>query len=190
VHVYVGADELAESVCAYLAAGFDLGEPAVVVATPEHSRLFAERLEVCGWGPDEIERQELLVSKDAEATLALILKNGRPSGQNFERIVGGVIDELSARFPDRQVRVFGEMVDLLCRRDDSRSAAEFEELWSRLAERRRFSLLCGYGLDVFDHAAQKSVLPHLCRTHSHVRMPAHAERVLASARAHYVATAA
>ena len=47
--------ELAQSVGAYLAAGFDLGEPAVVIATPEHWDSFTERLALCGWGPDEID---------------------------------------------------------------------------------------------------------------------------------------
>jgi hypothetical protein len=41
-------------------------------------------------------------------------------------------------------------------------------LWNDLARRRDFSLLCGYGLDVFDREAQAGTLPHVCRTHSHV----------------------
>jgi hypothetical protein len=34
-----------------------------------------------------------------------------------------------------------------------------EELWNRLARSRRFTLLCGYELDIFDPAAQAAVYP-------------------------------
>jgi hypothetical protein len=37
-----------------------------------------------------------------------------------------------------------------------------------LAKTRRFSLLCGYRLDVFDRASQQ-VLPAVCSAHTHVR---------------------
>ena len=40
VQVYAEPDELAESVAAYLAAGFAAGDPAVVVARAEHFELF------------------------------------------------------------------------------------------------------------------------------------------------------
>jgi hypothetical protein len=43
-----------------------------------------------------------------------------------------------------------------------------EELWNGLAQRRDFSLLCGYHLDVFDRRSQADTLPHVCRAHSHV----------------------
>jgi hypothetical protein len=43
-----------------------------------------------------------------------------------------------------------------------------EELWNELARTRRFSLLCGYHLDVFDRAAQRTPLPQVCRLHSDV----------------------
>ena len=74
----------------------------------------------------------------------------------------------SALFPQRRIRAFGEMVDLLCERGNPTGAARLEELWNRLARRRSFSLLCGYRIDVFDRDAQISVLPEICRSHSHV----------------------
>ena len=59
-----------------------------------------------------------------------------------------------------------------------------EELWNRLARRRSFSLLCGYRVDVFDRDAQVSVLPEICRSHSHVLPagdPARLERAVGAA---------
>ena len=117
-HVYSDVSELAQSVGAYLAAGFDLGEPAVVIATPEHWSQFAERLAVCGWGEEELEEQGLLRVADADETLAAIMVDGAPSRERFEQVIGGLLDRVEERFPGRRIRAFGEMVDLLCQRGD------------------------------------------------------------------------
>jgi hypothetical protein len=169
VQIYAELDELADSVATYLAAGFDAGEPAIVVATAEHAERFLERLAARGWDADRIKREAWLRVEDAEVTLAAIMQGGRrPSRATFEQIVGGLLDEAEQRAPGREVRAFGEMVDLLSECGETRAAVELEELWNDLGRRRRFSLLCGYHLDVFDRASQVGPLPDVCRAHSHV----------------------
>ena len=168
VQVYRDVGELADSVTRYLAVGFDLGEPAVVIATPAHWELFGDRLAASGWDAARIEKHGLVFCADAETTLAAVMDGDRPSANRFEAVVGGLMSQVGARFPKRRIRAFGEMVDLLCERDNAAGAAALEELWNRLARRRSFSLLCGYRLDVFDPEAQVSVLPQICRSHSHV----------------------
>ena len=169
VQVYADTDELAESVATYLAAGFQAGEPAIVVATPEHVEAFRQRLA----GFDE----RLLIAADAASTLDALLEDGRLSKARFEFVIGALLEEVEERFPDRRIRVFGEMVDLLCERGRPDVAAALEELWTSLAERRHFSLLCAYRLDVFDRTAQAAILPGVCRAHSHVRPAADPERL-------------
>ena len=83
--------------------------------------------------------------------------------------MGGAIDAIEARFPGRRVRAFGEMVDLLTARGRHDTAVALEGLWNDLAKTRRFSLLCGYNLDLFDAAAQKWTLSPVCDAHTHVR---------------------
>jgi MEDS: MEthanogen/methylotroph, DcmR Sensory domain len=171
VHVYEDSAELAESVATYLCAGFDAGEPAIVVATPEHVEAFADRLA----GSDIADG--LLLVADADSTLAALLEDGRPSRERFDEVIGGLLDQVEERFPGRRIRVFGEMVDLLCERGRTDAAVALEELWTSLGERRHFSLLCAYRLDVFDRRAQVSVLPAVCRAHSHVRTGADPARL-------------
>jgi DcmR-like sensory protein len=169
VQIYADLDELADSVATYLACGFEAGGPAVVVATAEHAEHFLARLAALGWDAPRIEREAVLRIEDADATLAAIMQGGnRPSRTAFEQIVGDLLDDAAERAPGREVRAFGEMVDLLCQRGASKAAAELEELWNDLGRRRRFSLLCGYHLDVFDRALQVGTLPDVCRAHSHV----------------------
>lgn len=169
VQLYADEAELVEPVGAYLAAGFDLSEPAIVIATPGHRALFLERLASCGWDESELLERGLLVSRDAEETLDALLAGGKPSPERFEHVLGSLVDEVAARFPGRQVRAFGEMVDVLCARGHPQAAAELEDFWNRLAERRRFSLLCAYRVDLFDADAQLTLLPQICGAHTHVQ---------------------
>ena len=171
VQVYGDACDLAESVAAYLAAGFDRDQPGVLVATLEHLPLFADRLDARGWSLDAAEAAGLLIVADAEETLASIVDAERLDPERFDRVVGDLLDQVQ-RGADRPARVFGEMVDVLSRRGRPDAADELEQLWNALALQRRFSLLCGYRLDVFDLRAQTETLPHICREHSHV-LPAH-----------------
>ena len=81
-------------------------------------------------------------------------------------------DRISIGFAGRPLRIFGEIVDLLSRQGRVDDALALEALWNDLQLTRNFSLLCGYGLDIFDPSVQAGPLPSVCRVHSHV-LPAH-----------------
>ena len=167
--IYLESSELADAVAEYVTAGFDIGEPAVLVATEEHARLIAERL--------SSDVRELLLVVDAETTLARIMEGPSPSARAFEEVIGGLLDEIGTRYPGRRVRAFGEMVNLLCERGQRDAAVELEELWNRLARTRDFALLCGYRVDVFDRETQVETLPDVCRTHTQLTPARDAERL-------------
>jgi hypothetical protein len=177
VQVYRELDELTESVALYLAAGFDSDEPAVVIATPEHWDAFAARLESLGWHTAPLELSGQLTVKDARATLETFLVDGMPSPVAFEHVVGKLLDHTTERVPGRRIRAFGEMVDLLREDGNLDGAFALEALWNGLAVQRDFSLLCGYQVDVFDRTSQVSLLPEICRAHSHVHAADNPERL-------------
>lgn len=169
VQVYRDVEELAATVSEYLAAGFEQGEPAVILATRAHWNHITESLEQSGWEAKSLEERGLILFADAEATLAAIMVDGAPSPMWFDRVVGRLLDRATTRFPHKQIRAFGEMVDLLVREENLAGAIAIEEQWHRVLHRRRgFSLLCAYNADLFDQAAQVALLPAVCRTHSHV----------------------
>jgi MEDS: MEthanogen/methylotroph, DcmR Sensory domain len=176
VQIYCDVDDLAQSVAAYFSAGFQAGAPALLVATTAHEPHYRRQLESLGWDVEQLVSDGLLVTKDAEALLESIMRDGYPSSAAFDERVGGAIDELAERFPSVQLRVFGEMVDVLYRRGADEAAISLEELWNSLGWSRSFSLLCGYELDVFDPETQRSRLPEICRTHSHVKAAADVRR--------------
>jgi hypothetical protein len=159
--VYAEIDDLAASVAGFLSAGFADGDPAIVIATPEHWDCFSEHLAGCGWDAAKVERDGLLVRLDAEAILATFMAGTHPDGRLFEENVGAAVAELAARFPDRTLRAFGEMVNLLFERGQPAAASALEDLWNDLARRYSFSLLCGYR----QHA---DGLAEIFRSHSRV----------------------
>jgi hypothetical protein len=174
VQVYTELDELAATVGEFLNAGFHAGEPAVVIATHEHWDAFRARISP---DADELQTRGLLKCRDAEETLATFMDGAVPSADRFDETVGGILDEVAAAFPERTVRAFGEMVDILLQRGNQRAAIAVEELWNRLLENRKCALLCAYQLDIFDLEAQTSVLPEIVRTHTHPRPAADTARL-------------
>jgi hypothetical protein len=166
VQVYSEPAELADSVAAYLAAGFERDESAVLVVTPANLELFGERLETRGWGLRETEAAGLLHVADAAQTLGELVDSDGAVDSRFDGVIEALLDRVERN--GRPPRVFGEMVDLLNKRGDLRTAVEVEQRWNALAAKRRFALLCGYQLDVFAARSQSEMLPHICRTHSHV----------------------
>lgn len=168
VQIYSHADELAESVAAYLSAGFAAGDPGLVIAIPEHVDRYSERLAAAGWDAGQMQRSGMLVVMDAEQTLDAFMVDVEPDPELFEQVVGDLLDRLAERFPGGHVRAFGEMVDLLCRRGHPDAAVRLEQLWNTMVQSRRFSLLCGYQLNLFDRRSQVDTLPDVCRAHSHV----------------------
>ena len=166
VQIYGEPAELADSVAAYVAAGFDREDPAVLVVTPANLELVEQRLESRGWDVRAAKADGLLHVADAEETLnAIVDADGAVDGR-FDEVVGGLLDRVER--PGRPVRVFGEMVDLLSHRGDLETACALEERWNGLAEKRCFALLCGYRLDVFAAHSQVETLPQICSSHSHV----------------------
>ena len=180
VQVYDEFEELVDSVVPYLTAGFASGAPAIVVATADHWDGFRQELRVQGWEVAELERQGLLTYKEAEETLAAFMEGGLPSAARFQETVGALVDDVAARFPGRTIRAFGEMVDLLWRRGETPAAGALEELWNQLARGRRFALLCGYHLDIFDIDVQTAALPDVFATHTHTRPAADPSRLAAA----------
>jgi len=169
VQVYREAAELAEAAATFFAAGFESRQPAIAIATAAHWPLIAERLARRGWEPDALDADGLLYVRDAEITLQSILdENGRISERRFHDVVGGLLREAGRRSPQRRVRAFGEMVDLLVDRGDQVAADVLERHWNELAAQLNFMLLCGYRLDLFDTDVQAALLPQIHRSHAHV----------------------
>ncbi len=160
VQVYSEREFLIEAVTQYVASGLRLGEAAIVIARPEHRSGFIEAL-----GREGLYPSPALKFLDAETTLASFLVDGMPEWTAFHAKIGGAIAGLRLQYPT--VRAYGEMVDILWQRGDTKAAIRLEEFWNEICQLQTFALLCAYALDPL-RGDTYAGLESICRCHTHL----------------------
>ena len=176
VQFFDSDESRAECVAQFLADGYRLGEPAIVVAKPANWALVFEQLKSSGIPIQEAINDGTIVVKDAHDTLRRLSRNGLVDADAFEAIVGQAVAGLARG--GRRVRAYGEMVDMLAQRGELAEAIKLEQLWNRLGERVPFCLLCGYAAAHFVATATHRALREICGAHTGVHR--HAQDPLAT----------
>jgi len=161
----------AERVAAFLAEGYRLGEPLIVVVRPAGWAALVGRLEALGVDTHQAVAEGMLVVKNAEETLRRLSRGGSPDPDRFQDTVGKALSILATRGP--RVRAYGEMVDILAQRDELEGAIALEALWNVAAERLPIYLMCGYSAAHFVSAATHRALRDICAAHSGVAQNGH-----------------
>jgi DcmR-like sensory protein len=164
VRFYYDSDGLCQIVADFIAEGLNAAEPAVIVATPDHTARIEALLQVRGFDVADLKRSGDLYVKDAASTLASLMVDDMPNSARFQRVIGPVI-ESAAGETNRVVRVYGEMVDVLWKAGSTAAAAHLEALWNSLTSTHMFVLLCAYALEGFAHTSHIS---EICSHHTHV----------------------
>src|SRR5690242_1486820 len=132
LQLFDSSKSLAETVAAFLMAGFNRQEPLLIVATPEHRALLTRKLEDAGINVHEALLASRLVVLDAAQTLAKFMRQDLPSAVAFDEVVGSVVARLGN---GGRVCIYGEMVDVLAARGNYKAAHQLEELWNDLGRR-------------------------------------------------------
>ena len=167
---FYGTDaSLFQTVGTFLGEGLVNGQPAIVIATPEHrvaiEAHLCDRLIDC----EEARRSGELLMLDAEDTLSLFMLGDEPDQELFETNMGRLIEQALAGRTRTTIRAYGEMVDVLWKQGRAKSAISLEILWNKLALKYRFSLLCGYSMGSF--YKQTRHLEEIAALHSEVIAP-------------------
>jgi MEDS: MEthanogen/methylotroph, DcmR Sensory domain len=154
-----------EKVARRAAAALRNGAASVIVATPEHRAQIEARLTGLGIDTDNARADGRYVALDAVETLARFMIDGSPDEVLFNNVIGGIIDDATARSQGHRASVFGEMVALLCASDNTSAALQVERLWNDLATRHSFSLFCAYPLELFSRDFDGDMLLSVCAEH-------------------------
>ena len=149
VQFYKDDASLSDIVAGFLADGFANGDPAIVFATPEHSAAIEEDLRDRSVDVDTLRRLGDFVVLDARETLQTFMMDGIPHAGTFKHVVGQVLGQICAPRPNRVVRAYGEMVNILWKDGLEAAAIRLETLWNELANTHDFKLLCGYSMGNF-----------------------------------------
>ncbi len=171
VKFYDGEHDLVDGVGPFLFEGLRHGEMAVVIATEQHRRLFAEYLCDAGLPIDSLEDDGLYVSLDAAAVLRSFMIDGMPERDKFRDAVVPFV--LAASAKHRPLRAFGEMVGILWKAGNVRGAVRLEELWNEVVDSYGFTLYCAYSAPMIAETRDLRATAAMCHTHSNVIPPAH-----------------
>jgi signal transduction histidine kinase len=172
VQFYESDSFLAETVVDYFADGLVNGQRCVAIATQEHRVAFAAGLHAKGFDVERAYTNGQLVLLDADEMLSAFMAGALPDAVRFRLALGGLLargdEDGDPANPRSRVLAFGEMVDLLWRRNNLDGAIRLEELWNELADSYSFSLLCAYSLNTFGQDTHDAPLRAICNQHSHV----------------------
>jgi DcmR-like sensory protein len=165
VRFYDTDSALCRLVAEFIGDGLAAGQPAVVIATPEHRDGIAHGLRALSLDADHLRDDGELLLLDADETLSTFMRDGSPDAASFRLSIGSVLDRAIAGRSSAVVRAYGEMVDCLWKTGAAAAAVRLEVLWNELANAHRFSLLCGYSMgNFYKHGAYEDI----CRQHTHV----------------------
>ena len=166
LQLFDSSKSLADTVSAFLMAGFNRGEPLLIVATPEHRELLTRRLEQAGLNIREATRASRFVMLDATQTLDKFMRQDTPNAAAFDEVVGSLVARLADYGP--RVCIYGEMVDVLAARGNYKAAHQLEELWNALGRRETYTLFCGYASGHFGDPRTAAALKDICDAHGHL----------------------
>jgi hypothetical protein len=164
VRFYRSDEALAQIVADAVGRGLEAEQPALIVATPDHLALIVRELQLRGVDLEHLRLSRLFLVRDAARTLNDFMIDGVPDSSLFGMVMHPLLEELCQGRPGRIIHVYGEMVDVLWKRGETRAAIQLEMLWNDLANRHEFSLLCGYAMGNFYKDVERR---EICSHHTH-----------------------
>lgn len=165
VRFYDNEAALCRIVANFLREGLALREPALVIATSEHSGGIVAELRARALDIDALLASRHLVMLDAGEVLSTFMVDGLPDADKFMRTANQALARVRGGREGATVRAYGEMVDVLWKEGRDVAAIRLEMLWNRLARTSDFSLLCGYAIGSFYKDAG---VRDVCRQHTHL----------------------
>ena len=166
VQLYRDERFLVEAVALFTALGIGKGQAVILVATAPHLAAVEKLLDAKGVGVEDVKAWGQLTVLDASELLSRFMVNGRPDAKLFRSVVEPVIRKARGASRPGGVRVYGEMVNLLWRKNVA-AAACLEALWNEVILAHAICLFCAYALARDGDAHGR--FPHDLRAaHSHV----------------------
>ncbi len=169
---------LLNSLNGFIRAGLNAGDACIVVARKEYREGLEQLLQAHGLDMTAACTSGQYLSLDATETLSKFMVNGAPQPQQFNEIIGSLINQVAQG--KRRVRIFGDMVAVLCEDGFHPVAIRLEALWNELQKTHPFSLFCAYSMKSFGDSSLAESLHRVCSEHTRI-IPAESSSALASA---------
>jgi hypothetical protein len=147
------------------------GDTVRVVATKSHQKELAEELQSRKVNLAAAIHTGQYLALDAGETLAKFMVGEGPDRQKFADTIETQISRAADRTKaGKRLVIFGEMVALLWVMGKRDATVRLEELWSDLAQRHAFHLICGYPIQAFDRLEHHQLFFNICGEHTHIHL--------------------
>lgn len=163
VHFYRTLEGLGDTVARFLADGFAVGQPGVVIVRPEAWHHIERGLVAHGVEVDAAVATRRLVTLDAATILEEILIDGRPDPVKCGQKLQSILEHVENGSTERSTRFYGEMAGMLWGSGRRVAALELEELGN--ASPGHCMVVCGY---CAGDLPERSTDEDICAFHSHV----------------------
>jgi hypothetical protein len=131
VYPYTNESKFSEAVCLFVSSGLRKGASALLVMTEFHCEPIRTQLEDDGLDVAELEARGRFVCVTAESLLATFMFDGIIDEDLCKITIGRLIEKARAASLNGEVRVFGEMVDLIWI-PNPKATQRLEELWNQV----------------------------------------------------------
>jgi len=165
VHFYEGGRFLHGEVQKFFDRAIDERQPGVMIARRATYDAVIGRLVASRGGLSDAINGIRFV--DAAAALDGVMDGRLPDPARFAKALAPLWEDLRPA-AGGAIRVYGEMVDLLCAAGNHDGALGLEQLGQRLMQERPVSILCAYALERFDSDTDARLLRAVCRHHTAV----------------------
>ncbi|HEX5732028.1 MAG TPA: ATP-binding protein [Blastocatellia bacterium] len=166
VQFYESDAFLVNSISGFIGDGLSAGDAGIVVATKDRRFGVEKQLQSYGLDTSAASARGQYISLDAAETLSLFMIDGSPEPARFAEIIGRIIGR--AAEGRKRVRIFGEMVAVLCANGNHKAAIDLEKLWNGLHDSHAFSLFCAYPMNGFGGHSMAEPFTGVCAEHSRV----------------------
>jgi len=168
VQLYQDSDFLNYAVCRFASGAFTKGEGIMLVATRTHWDTFRPRLEAQGVDVDAARERGQLTVVDADELLPRFMRGAMPDPPVFNAVFTEAVRQARAKGNYQNLRVWGEMVDVLWERGDVSASMNLEDLFDQLCKRTDIAIFCSFLMDNFNDDIHAQMLPRLGTNHSHL----------------------
>ena len=145
VYPYTNESQFSEAVCLFVSSGLRKGGSALLVMTKSHCEPIRTQLQDDGLDVAELEARGRFVCVTAENLLGTFMFDGIIDDDLCKVTIGRLIEEARTASSNGEVRVFGEMVDLIWV-PNPKATQRLEELWNQVIKLHSVPLLCAYSL--------------------------------------------
>lgn len=154
----------------YCRLGLAPDSAVMALATTAHLVLLRTVMVEAGVDVSAAEARGQVVFLSVEEALAVAHVGGVWNDEGFDAIVAERTRLLLLRFT--KLRVYGEMVEVLCAQNRAAQAMELEATWNRLRHPDAFELLCSCSHESLERASTSGHGVHLCAAHADIRFAA------------------